>query len=212
MPLQREAVVHGFQCKFYDDGVVKVGTTAAARFTMRPLLDSDLDFDTQLLMELVKQKAKGRQLELPAAALTTELTTMMANAREQAALKRAASAAASAERAAATAAKSRQAQKLAAVFAHQQVPDGERPSLELIAQLNQETTLLSTEQLEMALAEAKVRTCTAPQRPWHHTLILHAAMCVQRKCEANEQQKHSTDPRIASLFQAVREAKRLRAA
>ena len=57
----------------YDDGVVKVGTTAAARFTMRPMPNGD--FDTQLLMELVKQKAKGRQLELPAAALATELAS-----------------------------------------------------------------------------------------------------------------------------------------
>ena len=75
MPLQRETEVHGFKCKFYDDGVVKVGTTAAARFTMRPMPDGD--FDTQLLMELVKQKAKGRQLELPAAALATEFTTAL---------------------------------------------------------------------------------------------------------------------------------------
>jgi hypothetical protein len=211
MPLQRETEVHGFKCKFYDDGVVKVGTTAAARFTMRPMPDGD--FDTQLLMELVKQKAKGRQLELPAAALATEFTTIMANAREQASSKRAASAASSVERAAATAAKSRQAEKLAAVLAHQQVPDGERPSLELIQQLNQETKLLSMEQVEMALAEAKVCTMHAAAATFCHHTLSCAAMCVQRKREANEQQNHSTDrPRIASLFQAVREAKRLRAA
>lgn len=154
MPLQREAVVHGFKCKFYDDGVVKVGTTAAARFTMRPIPDGD--FDEQLLMELDKQKAKGRQLELPAAALTSEFNELLATTRAQAASKKAASSAASAEQAAASAARAKLAGKLAAVRAHQQVPEGEKPSLELIGQLNQETKNLSIEQLEAALAEAKV--------------------------------------------------------
>ena len=35
MPLLRSETVHGVVCKFYDGCVVKVGTTAAARFTIK---------------------------------------------------------------------------------------------------------------------------------------------------------------------------------
>ena len=46
MPLLRTEPHEGLVCKFYDGGVVKVGTTAADRFTIR-LKDGD-DFPTRL--------------------------------------------------------------------------------------------------------------------------------------------------------------------
>ena len=55
----------GVVCKFYDGGVVKVGTTAADRFTIR-LKDGE-DFPTRLKKELEERSARepeheGRQL------------------------------------------------------------------------------------------------------------------------------------------------------
>ena len=81
MPLLKSEEHHGFCCKFYDAGVVKVGSTAAARFTFRP--EPNKDFGEQLLSELVKQKAKGRQLELPAAARQMHSAGAAADAGQQ---------------------------------------------------------------------------------------------------------------------------------
>ena len=67
MPLLRSEEHEGLVCKFYDGGVVKVGTTAADRFTIR--LKDDDDFLTRLNAELEKRrtpppepKPKGRDL------------------------------------------------------------------------------------------------------------------------------------------------------
>ena len=50
MPLLRTEEHEGLVCKFYDGGVVKIGTTAADRFTIR--LKDDDDFPTRLNQEL----------------------------------------------------------------------------------------------------------------------------------------------------------------
>ena len=47
MPLLRTETIHGWPCKFYDDGLVKVGTTAA-RFTIRVPADEGAWFATRL--------------------------------------------------------------------------------------------------------------------------------------------------------------------
>ena len=65
MPLLRTEVHEGLVCKFYDSGVVMIGTTAADRFTVR-LKDGD-DFATRLNEELKKRSARepehqGREL------------------------------------------------------------------------------------------------------------------------------------------------------
>ena len=66
MPLLRTEEHEGLVCKFYDGGVVKVGTTAADRFTIR--LKEDEDFPTRLKEELEERcaqpepKHRGREL------------------------------------------------------------------------------------------------------------------------------------------------------
>ena len=65
MPLLRTEEHEGLVCKFYDGGVVKVGTTAAERFTIR--LKDDEDFPTRLKKELEERfapepKHQGREL------------------------------------------------------------------------------------------------------------------------------------------------------
>ena len=66
MPLLRTEEHEGLTCKFYDSGVVKVGTTAADRFTIR-LKDGE-DFPTRLKQELeehlahTEPKHEGREL------------------------------------------------------------------------------------------------------------------------------------------------------
>ena len=104
MPIIKEEPHLGFSCKFYDNGVAKVGTTAAARFSMK--VKPDVDFDVQLYIELVKQKAKGRAIEVPE--VPPELVAAAAAAADKAASEKAAEAAAreaaTRERAAAAAA------------------------------------------------------------------------------------------------------------
>ena len=56
MPLLRTEEHEGLVCKFYDGGVVKVGTTAADRFTIR--LKEDEDFPTRLKEELEERCAQ----------------------------------------------------------------------------------------------------------------------------------------------------------
>ena len=58
MPLVRDEKVHGWPCKFYDDGVVKVGTTTN-RITIR-VPESELGwFATRLRTELIEREAAG---------------------------------------------------------------------------------------------------------------------------------------------------------
>ena len=66
MPLLKSEQHHGFTCKFYDGGIVKVGSSSASCFTFRPQIDKS--FEEQLLRELVRQIANGREFELPTAA------------------------------------------------------------------------------------------------------------------------------------------------
>ena len=67
MPLLRTEEHDGLVCKFYDGGVVKVGTTAADRFSIR--LKEDDDFSTRLKKELEERRRarleaehKGREI------------------------------------------------------------------------------------------------------------------------------------------------------
>ena len=56
MPCLRTATIHGVVCKFYDGGVVKVGTSAASRFTIKVPKDEESWFPTRLREELVKRE------------------------------------------------------------------------------------------------------------------------------------------------------------
>ena len=62
MPLQCEETVFGIACKFYDKGIVKVGTTAAARFTIN--VQGDDHFPTRLRHELI-ERGLAEAAELP---------------------------------------------------------------------------------------------------------------------------------------------------
>ena len=64
MPLLRSETVHGVVCKFYDGCVVKVGTTAAARFTIKVPADEATWFSTRLRAELIKREL-ATATELP---------------------------------------------------------------------------------------------------------------------------------------------------
>ena len=64
MPCLRTTTIHGVVCKFYDGGVVKVGTTAASRFTMKVPDDEISWFPTRLRAELVKREL-ATAAELP---------------------------------------------------------------------------------------------------------------------------------------------------
>ena len=56
MPLLRTETVHGVVCKSYDGDIVKVGTTAAGRFTIKVPSDEESWFPTRLRAELVKRE------------------------------------------------------------------------------------------------------------------------------------------------------------
>ena len=56
MPLLRTETVHGVVCKSYDGDIVKVGTTAAGRFTIKVPSDEEAWFPTRLRAELVKRE------------------------------------------------------------------------------------------------------------------------------------------------------------
>jgi phage protein D len=63
MPLLRTETVHGIVCKFYDRDIVKVGTTAAARFTIKVSADEVWWFSTRLRAELIKRElASAKEL------------------------------------------------------------------------------------------------------------------------------------------------------
>ena len=55
MPLLRTETIHGWVCKFYDKGVVMVGTTGS-RFTMNVLEDESSWVATKLRNELIKRE------------------------------------------------------------------------------------------------------------------------------------------------------------
>ena len=67
MPLLRTEEHEGLRCRFYDGGVVKVGTTAADRFTIR--LKEDEDFPTRLKEELEERCAQPEPTHKEARAL-----------------------------------------------------------------------------------------------------------------------------------------------
>ena len=100
MPLLRTEEHDGLVCKFYDGGVVKVGTTAADRFTIR-LKDGD-DFATRLKQELEERgtppepKQRGRELHRKRPTAKEELKAISAKNQkiydEQLAAKQAATA------------------------------------------------------------------------------------------------------------------------
>ena len=94
MPVVKEDRVHGHVCKFYDGGVVKVGTSAA-RFTIKVPADEVWWFSTRLRAELIKRELVNAE-ELPRneageAALTAKQMAVAAGTAKRAALKDAAS-------------------------------------------------------------------------------------------------------------------------
>ena len=56
MPCLRTETIHGVVCKFYDGGVVKVGTSAASRFTIKVPADEESWSSTRLRAELIKRE------------------------------------------------------------------------------------------------------------------------------------------------------------
>ena len=100
MPLLRTELHEGLVCKFYDGGIVKVGTTAADRFTIR-LKDGDV-LQTRLQQELEERRAhaepkhEGRELYRKRPAAKEELKAISAKNQkiydEQLAAKKAATA------------------------------------------------------------------------------------------------------------------------
>ena len=56
MPCLRTEPIHGVVCKFYDGGVVKVGSSAASRFTIKVPADEESWFSTRLRAELIKRE------------------------------------------------------------------------------------------------------------------------------------------------------------
>ena len=56
MPCLRTETAHGVVCKFYDGGIVKVGTTAACRFTIKVAPDEECWFSTRLRAELITRE------------------------------------------------------------------------------------------------------------------------------------------------------------
>ena len=53
MPLLRTETIHGWPCKFYDNGTVNVGTFAADRFSIKLPPDEGAWFTTRLRAELI---------------------------------------------------------------------------------------------------------------------------------------------------------------
>ena len=83
MPLLRSETVHGVVCKFYDGCVVKVGTTAAARFTIKVPADEATWFSTRLRAELIKRElATAAELPIDEAGEAAMAAKAAAKARE----------------------------------------------------------------------------------------------------------------------------------
>ena len=64
MPLLRTETIHGWPCKFYDNGRVNVGTRAADRFTINLPADEEPWFSTKLRAELIERELATAE-ELP---------------------------------------------------------------------------------------------------------------------------------------------------
>ena len=64
MPLLRTELVHGWPCKFYDNGGVTVGTRAADRFTIKVPTNEVSWFATRLRTELIERELATAE-ELP---------------------------------------------------------------------------------------------------------------------------------------------------
>lgn len=80
-------------CKFYDGGIIKVGTTAAGRFTMKVPSDEESWFATRLRAELIKREL-ATAAELPTdeageAAMATKAEAVAKDAAARAAWKQA---------------------------------------------------------------------------------------------------------------------------
>ena len=88
----REETVHGWSCKFYNGGVVKVGTKAT-RFTLKVPTDEVSWFSTRLRAELIKRElATADELtvdEAGEAAMATKAAGAAAVAATKAALRKA---------------------------------------------------------------------------------------------------------------------------
>ena len=84
MPLLREEKIHGWPCKFYDNGVVMVGTTAD-RFSIKLLADEGAWFATKLRAELVaRELATEEELPIDEAGEAAMATKEAAKARARA--------------------------------------------------------------------------------------------------------------------------------
>ena len=84
MPLLREEKIHGWPCKFYDNGVVMVGTTAD-RFSIKLLADEGAWFATKLRAELVaRELATAEELPIDEAGEAAMATKEAAKARARA--------------------------------------------------------------------------------------------------------------------------------
>lgn len=100
MPLVRQEVVFGWPCKFYDNGIVKVGT-ATSRFSLRTSAGNH--FASLLRAELIKRKLADEDVLPVDAAGEAALASQAAAAAERKTASKAATAAAQAKRTAAIA-------------------------------------------------------------------------------------------------------------
>ena len=64
MPVLRTETIHGWPCKFYDNGTVNVGTRAADRFSIKVPPDEGAWFATRLRAELIERELATEE-ELP---------------------------------------------------------------------------------------------------------------------------------------------------
>ena len=64
MPVLRTETIHGWPCKFYDNGTVNVGTRAADRFSIKVPPDEGAWFATRLRAELIERELATAE-ELP---------------------------------------------------------------------------------------------------------------------------------------------------
>ena len=104
MPLLRTETIHGYVCKFYDNGVVMVGT-AGDRFTMKVPADETSWVATRLRAELIERQLAAAD-ELPIdeageAAMAAKVAAKVCAADAKAASRKISAAAAAREQAAA---------------------------------------------------------------------------------------------------------------
>ena len=123
MPLLRTETIHGWVCKFYDNGTVMVGTTSD-RFAIKVATDEASWFATRLRTELIKRELVAAN-ELP---VDESGETMLAA--KSAANARAAAQKAAAKKAAASPAK-KAAARLEAAQHHERIAGHKRQLAEL---------------------------------------------------------------------------------